>query len=342
MKCCYDLNGLRLAIEAEPADLIAPIEQYVAPFTTVASDVHDYSISIGRGPIDELPDDAEIIFEGDMLPGFPSRLALKGDGTWLLVAGRLSAISEQTPRVTKIKIGEGCNYSLLSLAGIRAIDTALAASGQYLLHGAGLAPPGNEARALLVFAPSGVGKTTTALALALGGFGLITDDAIVLQPRGYKGHVPAHAWGLPRSLKVHRRTADLLTTIRPLLGTNWDSAGEQVLQTTALNKVARTVPPAPIPITAIAILRGPSPSGHHFAPLGKAEALRYLVEDNIRRSRLGVPADHVKRFEVLGTLVATTPTFELRVGAPLTSLPDFVATALSDYLPQESASVIVR
>jgi hypothetical protein len=337
MKRCYDLNGLRLTIEAEPPELTA-IEQYVAPFATPTCDMHDYCISISHGPVDELPRDAEIVSEGDMVPGVPCRLAVKGEKTWLLMPGCLSIASERAWKATQIRIADGCDRSLLSPGCIYAIDAALAASGQYLVHGAALTLPGVEPRALLLCAPSGGGKTTAALALALGGFGLITDDAIVVQPQGYRANKVALAWGLPRAIKLHRRTAELLPIVQSLLGTNWDNAGEQALQTTALSAVALTVPPVPIPIAAIAVLTGRSEGGHCLAPVEKAKALQHVAEDNVRRSRLGVLSQDVNRFAALGSLIATTPTFQLRVGAPLASLPDHVAAVVSDLSQTNTAA----
>jgi hypothetical protein len=318
MKRWYDAHGLRLTIETQTPDLIAPIEPYVAPFSTEAFDVDDYSIVIGRGSVEEPPDGAEIISEGDIAPGIPSRRAVKGEHSWLLVPGHVSIMSDRARKVTEICIRDGCDRLLQGLAGIEAIDGAL---------GAALALPGDVPRALLIFAPSGAGKTTTALALALGGFGLITDDAVVLQPWGYRGQQFAHVWGLPRPLKVHRRTADLLPAIVPLLGADWDSAGEQPLQTAALDRLAPTVPPFPIPVAAIATLGQRSASGHHIAPLDKAKALVQLAQDNLRRSPRGVLPDHVARFAALGALLATTPAFELRVGPNLALLPEKVAHA---------------
>jgi hypothetical protein len=327
----YDLNGLRLTIEAEAPELIAAIEQHVAPFVTVVSGACDYSISVGQGCLDEPPDDdVEVISEGDMVPGVPSLLAVKGEKTWLLVPNRLSIVSERTRKTTEIRIADGEDRPLLASGCIYAIDAALAASGQYLVHGAALTLPGAEPRALLLCAPSGGGKTTAALALALGGFGLITDDAIVLQPQGYRENKVAMAWGLPRALKLHRRTAELLPIVKPLLEASWDRAGEQTLQTTTLSRVALTVPPVPVPIGVIAILRDRTKGRHCLAPIEKAKALKLVAEDNVRRSRLGVPSLDVERFVALGSLIAATPTFQLRVGAPLALLPDHVAAVVSD------------
>jgi hypothetical protein len=189
--------------------------------------------------------------------------------------------------------------------------------------------PGTPSRALLIFAPSGVGKTTTALALALGGFQLITDDAIVLQPRGYRGQESACAWGLPRPLKVHRRTAELLPAIAPLLTGDWDSAGEQPLTMAALGAIAAVAPPKPVPIAAIAVLGERSGAGHHVVSVSKADALLRIAEDNIRNTKHGLPAAQLERFGALSALLASAQALEMCVGASVATLSGHVAGVLS-------------
>jgi hypothetical protein len=327
MKSWYDVNGLRLVVEAEASDLMAAIVPHLAPFATEACSA-DWAISIERGAVGDVPDTAESVHEGEALPGIASRLALSGERSWFVIPGRFCVHANRAGKTASICLSVDCDRSLRGLAGLYALDQALAASGQYLVHGAALAMPGTPSRALLIFAPSGVGKTTTALALALGGFQLITDDAIVLQPRGYRGQESARAWGLPRPLKVHRRTAELLPALAPLLQGNWDSAGEQPLHTAALGAIAAVATPKPVPVAAVAVLAERSGAGHHFVPVPKAQALLRVAQDNVATAHDGVPSAHQERFNVLGGLLASIPTFDLRVGAPLATLSDHVAKSL--------------
>jgi hypothetical protein len=324
----YDLNGLCLDVHAPSPELIAPIEQYVAPFASRRTRAGAYAISIEHGPPDDPPDDAQTLSEGSAAGGVPAKLAVDGARSWFTMAGRFSVASDRSARFARVRLDQACDPTSARLAGICAIDAALAASGQHLVHGAALCLPSATPRALLMFGPSGIGKTTAALALALGGLGLITDDAIVLQPCESAGGA-CRAWGLPRPLKVHRHTAELLPAIAPLLTSDWDSADEQPLQIAALQDLAPTLPPAPFAIAAVAVLGPRSLNGHRILPLAKASALAALAQDNIRRFARGILPDHVERFEVLGAMVAATPTFELRVGAPLDSLPQAVVPGLS-------------
>jgi hypothetical protein len=328
MRRCYDLNGLCLDVDAPSPELMAPIEQYVAPFASCRTRAGAYSISIGHGPLDDPPDGAQILAEGSAAGGVPSKLAVDGARSWFTMTGRFSVTSDRSARIVRVHLDRACDPASARLAGICAIDAALAASGQHLVHGAALALSSDTPRALLMFGPSGIGKTTAALALALGGFRLITDDAIVLQPP--RNRLDAYrAWGLPRPLKVHRRTAELLPAIAPLMTADWDNEGEQPLQMAALQGLTPVLPPAPIAIAAVAVLGPRSLGEHRISPLGKASALAALAQDNIRRFARGILPDHVERFKVLGGMVATTPTFELRVGASLESLPQAVLEGLS-------------
>lgn len=333
MKRWYDVNGLVLTIDAEPPELSQAIDQHVAPFAAPASSTHDYAITITRGEAHAPPDGTETISEGDVLPGIPSRFATHGGLSWLAVPGQLSIISDQQARATAIRIGEPCDRRLQTLAAVHAIDVALEASGQHLVHGAALALPHAD-QAFLLFGPSGTGKTTTALALALGGFGLMTDDAIVLQP-GDAGQ-PALVWGLPRALKVHRHTAELLPRIAPLLCSGWNEEGEQPLTLADLQSCVRTVAPRPIAVAAVVVLGERRPArDHEFAPLDKGSALLHLAQDNIKRAPDGVSPTQAKRFAALSRLLAATPAFKVHVGTNLDGLPHHLATALQQHLRRE-------
>ncbi|TIT54542.1 MAG: serine kinase, partial [Mesorhizobium sp.] len=89
----------------------------------------------------------------------------------------------------------------------------------HMLHTAGLTLPGRDA-VVLIHAPSGTGKTTTSLALATHGFGLCSDDAMILNV----GATPV-AWGLPRHVKIHEKTARMIPQVAPCLGPSWDRNG---------------------------------------------------------------------------------------------------------------------
>jgi hypothetical protein len=96
----------------------------------------------------------------------------------------------------------------------------------------------------------------------------------------------------------------------------------------AVGAIAAMATPKPIPIAAVAVLGQRSGAGHRFVPAPKAQALLQVAQDNVATTHDGVPSAHQERFNVLGGLLASIPTFELRVGAPLTTLSDHVVKSL--------------
>lgn len=316
----YNANGLRLLIESDESQLHKAFASYLDPFVVGASDVVDFTVNMSRGEVDAPPLGSACIFDGQILPGVAAQLFGREGDSWLLVPNHLSIRFDAAGTRAWINVSDTCDKQLLAYTAIHVIDAALAASGQYLVHGAALALPDHDADSLLVFAQSGSGKTTTALALALGGFALMTDDAIVLQPNGFHGQDGAFAWGLPRALKVHRVTAQLLPAVAPLLQGDWDENDEQVLTAATLSRIAATAKTKPLKIAAIAVLGQRTEADHALRPLHKATALKLLTEDNVRRTPHGVSPTQAARFRALSSLIGATPTFELRVGARLPEL----------------------
>lgn len=328
MKRYYNVNGLRLLIETGDDDLAAALHQYFAPFTANDGGDQPFTATLEHAPLDPIPVATHLDFDGEILPGISARLHRLDQSRWLVVPDQLVVHLDRARRRAMIQVTSQCSRMLLGHASIHVIDAALASSGQHLLHAAALALPGDRQQSLLLFAPSGRGKTTTALALALGGFALMTDDATVLQPRGMGGRSAACAWGLPRALKVHHNTARMLPAIAPLLGSQWDEFGEQVLPAATLARVAPVLPARPLPIAAIAILGERTSSDHVLEVCSKAKVLAMLAQDNLARSPGGVLPEQVARFDGMAALIEATPVMELRVGSQLPTLAAYVAGVL--------------
>ena len=207
------------------------------------------------------------------------------------------------------------------------LDAVLQSGNQFIVHGAALRLPKRDA-GFIMFARSGAGKTTTSLALALAGFGFLTDDATVLANSGSESG-GFTIWGLPRALKVHHRTRDLLPAIAPLMGETWNAEGEQVLSLRALESVASVCAPRPIPLAAIVLLEPRVESAHVFRRTDKADVMAALAGDNCVRGPDGIKSDQLRRFKALAAAVAATPVFELRVGNDLATLAPLVASVLA-------------
>jgi hypothetical protein len=320
MERWFDLNGARLKVVAEGADLVRPLLLYLEELSAGPAAAADFTLTLARSTHPEPPpSNAEVLSEGMLPERRVGRLAALNGHQWLSLAGELGLMIDTSARRARIEVLPGREPLVGGTAALHALAVALSACGQHLIHGAALRRPHTD-RGFLLLAPSGVGKTTTALSLALSGFGLLTDDAAVLDTAGLARGQPARIWGLPRPLKVHRNTAELLPAIKPLMSDAWDSNGEQGLMRGDLGRALAVPPARPIDLSAIVLL-GPRVSGDHLIrPARRSEVLVKTATDNVFRAPRSVLADDVRRFGAIAAAVAATSGYELNVGSRLDTL----------------------
>jgi hypothetical protein len=324
----FDLNGALVRIETSDAGLIAPLLPYLGELGSAPqAEAAAFHVTIARGRPQEVPSAARLLNDGRLPEGTPHRLSVDGDTRWLIVPDRLSLRFSTAGRMAHMQVAPGAETLIGGSAGIVLIETALASSQQTLVHAAALRLPQREA-AVCVLAPSGTGKTTTSLALALQGFALMADDATVLTPPGGASGAERRVWGLPRPLKVHRRTAELLPQVGRLLGNAWNAEGEQGVSGTALRSVIEVLPPRPVPLAAFIALSARVVGEHRVRPMSKSDLLVRFAGDNVSRSPYGVLDDDLVRYRNIAGAVAETPALELNVGSRLESLSASVLASL--------------
>ena len=205
-----------------------------------------------------------------------------------------------------------------------ALDAALDAGGQHMLHTAGLTLPDRDA-VVLVHAPSGTGKTTTSLALATRGFGLCSDDAMILDVAAAR----PMAWGLPRHVKIHRKTAEMIPRVAPCLGPSWDRNGEQAVSLERLSVIVRIESPAARPVAALLHLARSADSETRLVAMARTDAMVALAMDNVRTGMTGLLPLQKRRLATIGKLVSLVPTFTLEVGARPAHAAARISAALS-------------
>ncbi|MCL4766617.1 MAG: hypothetical protein KJZ80_10325 [Hyphomicrobiaceae bacterium] len=329
MSSWYDLKGSLLRVDAVDAALETPLLPYLEELRTAPRDVAPgFTIIIERGSPRAEPAGVRLVHEGPLPEGPVCRLSVGTGRRWLVIPRRLSLESSAADRAARMQVAPGDEALIGGSAGILAIDAALLATGQSLVHAASLRLPRREA-ALVLFAPSGAGKTTTALALALQGFGLMTDDATVLASTG-EDPALTRVWGLPRPPKVHRRTAELLPGIGRLLGPVWNAEGEQPMPREVLRSAVDVMAGRPVPLAGLALLGARRSGAHIFRPLPKSELLVRMASDNVFRSPYGVLDDDLARYRRIARMVASTPAYELNVGSDLATLGKTLAVALGE------------
>jgi hypothetical protein len=312
-----DLHGTFLEVRTADGALLRPLRAILGLTDAPSAGAPHFIWTIARGPVLPTSAEATLLFDGRMQDGLHCVVNRIAAGELYTIPHRLSLLVR--PEIAEMVVAPGEERLVGGSMGLKALDAALAAGGQMLVHAAALGLPERQA-AILLFAPSGAGKTTTTLALLAHGFQLLTDDASVLTRLADGEGV----WGLTRSMKVHRNTAALLPWIAPMLAGEWDREGEQPLSPATLGEKVRIASHAPHRIAAVIVIGPRSGGDHRFSNLSKSETLVRLAGDNVANSRVGVLTEGRARLARLAELVTITPTFELNAGRNLESLPDLI------------------
>jgi hypothetical protein len=324
-RATYDFCGAGLILEAEEAALAEIFARGFGSFLSDSSrsfaqpsfllriEKADQSVATG------LP----LAWSGAFPEGGSGRLFESNERCVLDVTGACVVDIEPGLRKATARLATDGMRRFMGSASMLVLDFVLLAGGQHLVHAACLMRP-DTGGAILVCGPSGRGKTTTSIALARGGFGLVTDDASVLE----FGSDRVRVWGLPRALKVHRHTVALMPWLAPLLG-DWAAHEEQGVLLHDIAAYVQITRPSPEPLEAIILLGSRSAGEHRFARLSKSEALIEIAADNVAWFESGAPQRSATLFDALARAVAATPTYRLQAGPDLDALPAFLERALA-------------
>lgn len=256
--------------------------------------------------LDETPA-GSLVFDGEIPDDGHCRMIADGASVHLVLPGRQTVeINEKGWARLRIVPDSKAAWTPSMLM----LDAALDAGGQHMLHTAGLTLPGSDA-VVLVHAPSGTGKTTISLALATQGFGLCSDDAMILN---VASATPV-AWGLPRHVKIHEKTARMIPLVAPCLGPSWDRNGEQAVSLEKLGGIVKIESPTARRVAALLHLARSADEQTRLAPMARTDAMVALAMDNVRTGMTGLLPLQKRRLATIGRLVASVPTFTLEVGA---------------------------
>lgn len=320
----FDMFGAGLGIVAPGPTWHAPFVRMLGRFQAETAGARAFRLMFREDACPRVPEAIPMTWQGDLLEKRAGRVYETETVEVIeIVDHGFVAIDHGAARAEAVmKAGSEEAFAFTPVMNV--LDASLKAAGMNLLHGACLTVP-NGPGALAICAPSGFGKTTTALALARGGFGLVSDDASVIAARDDRLLI----WGLPRRLKVHRQTAAMLPWIGELPDT-WSEEGEQPVTMEALRQVAAVAEPCPTPLAAVILLGARSDGDHRLTRLSKSEALVRIAQDNVSNSATGVKAWNRRHFETVAAMLRSAPVLELNAGAALDTLPLAVDAALSD------------
>ncbi len=303
----YDLHGCTLGILSENPAVAAFLDPILAPLTCAPA-ACDWTISLV--PVDTvgIPEDGSRLFEGPLPEGLPAVIIHHENRRSLIVGDHFAISLCLTARSVELRYVNGRSEAMGGTAAFWMLGDILAAQSQHLLHGAAVVDPASEA-VIALFAPSGTGKTTTALALARSGLHLATDDALVLSVRENVSLI----WGIPRRLKVSQKTASMQPWLAPCLKESWTN-GEQAIDRDALASLVTLARPVPRRVGRVIVLMPPNDRDHLLTPMAKPDALTRIAHDNFRIAPGGVGPDKAAAFAALSTLIATTPVVALSPG----------------------------
>lgn len=328
----YDVAGFRLRVEVASdvgpaATALAPIERLFGRFRSLIASEGSWSLRIGRS--DHRPpapsDGLRKAWEGSSPAGFHvvnwaaagrRRCDLEGVGTLDVDIASRIVLLDLLPQAE----AHAAHYFLTSI-----LCEGLIAAGHCVVHAACLereTPTGN--RSVLIVAPSGTGKSTTALAMTDDGWRLMGDDLTVVTPtpRGVL------AWGFPRFCNIRRPTRALLPWLEelPLMPTTVPETFALSLED--LGSRARQDAPVPAAPAAIICLERPNPLGHRIQPLDRAAALMHIAEENVQPIEDAGEEFAGRAFAAFGELVRVAPAYALSAGPRLSG----IGAALVDQL----------
>ena len=304
---CYDLEGQVIGVTAARADLWPSFDLMLGALRVSEPVQPGFRVDIVETPqLSENPE-GKLSFDGEVPFDGHCRMIDAGDVFHLVFPGQQTASirGEEGRAEIRVHPDSKIKWTLLMMV----LDAALDAGAQHMLHTAGLTLPGSEAL-VLIHAPSGTGKSTTSLALASRGFGLCSDDVMIL--RATQDGVTA--WGMPRKVKIHRNTAMMLPFVSPCLGETWDAEGEQAVSLDRLGEIVRVEDVRARPIAALLHLARSADGETRLIPMARTDAMVALAADNVRTGMTGLLPLQKRRMATIAALVKTVPTFTLEVG----------------------------
>jgi hypothetical protein len=320
----YDLDGHMLQVLVPHDAALKSVDRIIGDLRSASVKKPDYTLAISERALSPVPDDARLLYAGPVFDirdcafhefsgGYHVRFA--DEAAVIILPCENRALIEVAPD----RFGVPFGTSLLT-----ALEAAVDAFGQTIIHAAGVTLPGSD-RVLLLHAASGVGKTTTTLRLAGEGFGICSDDTMVLRV----DEDMTRCWGLPGDLKVHRLSAAMLPWLTPMLGPDWNAEGEQALTRGKLAGLAKIEPSASLPVAALFHLVRDSAHATSVWPMSNSEALAELAMDNVRTSNAGLLPLQKRRFAIMARLTTNVPTFLLRIGPDTSGLGRMLAACVS-------------
>ena len=266
-------------------------------------DVRPAALSRPRPPSGTRPEDA-VVFEPDVRA---PRVRAEGLGVATLEPDGSVAL--------ELDPGAPEGDATAEYVTIPALAERLRRDGVFLLHAAVVRPPGADARALLVPASRGRGKTTLSLSLRREGWHLLSDD------RGWLLGPPERAtidpW--PEAPRVGDRSLFLLPSdVRP--GLRDERTGKAPIPSLTPPRVG-----TPLPVAGVLLPRLVEGPGGRVGRIAGATVLAAVAREAVVATD---PQTAAAALRLVAALLARVPSFEADVGDDPRALAAAVAAAV--------------
>jgi len=319
----FDLFASSLVLEIHKHGLEKGLLTLIGELETGESErkEHFCSIALRQALALSPPENRDIFYSGDIDQQGFFEFAREGNAWSLTSPGLVYARFPLSRPGGEITVTPDCPPEVTGLAGAYGLDHAVGIGGQCMVHAASLDTPDGSAR-IIIHAPSGTGKTTTALALAKAGYRLCSDDATVIGPAPDGGVL---VWGLPRDLKVHRLTAGMLAWLQPIIDENaWNNEDEQMLDRITMRKLDLLADLQPKPVIAVIALQRAGDGNTSFSQLEKYDGLIAMMQDNINFGPAGFFPGHENRLDLYSAMLSKALPFELQASGNPESAVDAI------------------
>jgi hypothetical protein len=324
-RIAFDFHGAGLLVEAPRLSWTASMRNSFRWYISDEAPKPVFRLSIEEDEDPRVPSHVPLTWTGQLQEREVGRM-YETDTLWALeVENHGYLLIDHVAGTAELVMRPGSERAFTMTPIVAVLSAALHARGQHIVHGASLGCRDGEG-AILICAPSGYGKTTTALALAREGFRLFADDVSMIVSGTDRS--PALIWGLPNWLRIHRKTLEMLPWLGPLPD-KWNDEDEQAVALHAMEGILPVGKTNPAPLRAV-ILIGDRAERHSVVPLARAEALVRLAKDNVSSSGAGVTPWHRRQFAAYAEALKACPVFELHAGTDLPALADVVDAALAN------------
>jgi len=325
----FSIHGVRLTYRADTTALVRRLRAMIGPFEVRAgSEPEDFLLEVLHEPgpyAPAAPPGMAEHWRGQLPDGTPAVWYRGAGAQETVLPGR--ARMRLTDRAAVVRVAPDADWCLNLGCILPALCIFLGRRGHYVIHAASLSvEAAGRRRGLLLSGRSGLGKTTTALALAHAGMQLHTDDATFLHaPEGAPD--AARIWGLPRPCKVHRHTIELMPWLRPHCIGNRTLDDEHMVELAALagpGALERAEP------ALVLFLEQRNPHAHRLRPLPKVEAVTRLVDENVRAVDPRAQGPAGRAFRAMAEMLGRCDTYALSVGPDLPTLHQLIRPLVVD------------